>query len=288
MKKRIWIIISSIVFCSCTAIVEQRRPQTGTNQVKQVQAFKLAQLTINDAGPSMCSSLKGDIFLTDLGGWRLISYKSDGVPNYESAIPSARSFLLNGQANGIYLADDLNKNIRFYDAWGQKQNAISFSGSTFVSGTALKDGTLYLLDNLANTVVLMDNQGHELRRFRLMTGNSGLQRPTALAVDGTGSVIAAADAQAQKVTIFNGYGSYLGLIDARPSASPSSICFEPGTTKLWICDKENNALLSFEIKPSGIYPKNKCNIAGPLSVTCSAFGNIFVASDQYLWNVNEE
>jgi hypothetical protein len=282
------IIVSSLFLCSCTAIVEQSRPQAGAVPIKQVQAFKLAQLSLNDAGPAMCSSLRGDIYLTDLGGWRLINYKNDGVLNYESPIPSARSFLLNGQANGIYLADDLNKNIRFYDAWGQKQNAISYSGSTFVSGTALKDGSLYLLDNLANTVVVMDNQGNEIRRFRLMAGNFGLQRLTALAVDGTGSVIAAADAQASKVTIFNGYGSYLGLIDARPSASPSSICFEPGTTKLWICEKENNTLLSFEIKSSGIYPKNKCSIASPLSVTCSAFGNIFVASDQYLWNVIEE
>jgi len=287
MKYYIW-IISSLVLCSCTAIVEQRRPAAGAGQVKQVQAYKIAQLNINDAGPSMCSSLRGDIFLTDAGGWRIISYKSDGTLSYELEMSSARSFLLNGQSNGIYLTDDLNKNIRFYDAWGQKQNAISYSGNAFVSGTALNDGSLYLLDNLANTVVVLDNQGKESRRFRLMAGNSGLQRPTALAVDGSGSVIAVADAQAQKVTIFNGYGSYLGQVDSWPSTSPSAICFEQGTSILWVCQKEKNMLLSYEIKPSGIYPIKSCSIPFPLSVTCSAFGSIYVVSSQYLWNVTEE
>jgi hypothetical protein len=288
MQNCLRIIIFSLIFCSCTAIVDQRRPPAGTDQPKQVQAFKLAQISLNDDGPSMCSSLRGDIFLTDIGGWRIMCYKNDGTINYESAISSARCFLLNGLANGIYLTDDLNKNIRFYDAWGQKQSAISYSGSAFVSGTSLKDGTLYLLDNLANTVVVMDNQGAEVRRFRLMAGNSGLQRPTALAVDGTGSVIAAADAQAQKITIFNSYGSFLGRIEARPSSSPSAICFEQGTNTLWVCEKENDRLLSYEIKPSGIFPKNTCSIPQPLSITCSAFGRIFVASDQFLWNVAEE
>jgi hypothetical protein len=288
MKYLFRLIIGSLALCSCTAIVEQRRPQTGVSQVSPVQAFKLARLEINDNGPSMCSDLKGDIFITDAGGWRVISYKNDGTINYESAIPSSRSFLLNGQANGIYVADDLNKSIRFSDAWGQKQNSISYSGSAFVSGAVLKDGSMYLLDNLANLVVVLNNMGTEARRFRLMSGNSGLQRLTALAVDGTGSVIATADAQSQKVTIFNGYGSYLGSIDVRPSTSPSALCFEPGTSVLWICQPDNNSLTSYEIKPSGIHPRNSCDISNPLSVTCSAFGNIFVASDQYLWNVTEK
>jgi len=253
-----------------------------------VQAFKLAQLNINDAGPSMCSSFRGDIFITDAGGWRILSYKNDGSLNYESPISSARSFLLNGQANGIYLVDDLNKRIQYFDIWGQKQNVIPFSGSSFVSGAALKDGSIYLLDNLANTVVVLDNQGQEVRRFRLMAGNTGWQWPTALAVDGTGTVLATADARAGKVTIFNIYGSYLGKVDVTPSISPSAICFEPGTSVLWVCEKDKGRLSSFEIKPSGIHPVAVCVIANPLSVTCSAFGSIFVASDQYLFNVSEK
>ncbi|MBI4726156.1 hypothetical protein HY768_02845 [candidate division TA06 bacterium] len=288
MRRWFYILVCPLVFISCTAIVEQRRPEPGDNKIKTVQAFKIAQLIINDVGPSMCSSLRGDIFLTDAGGWRIVSYKNDGSLNYESAISSARSFLLNGPANGIYLVDDLNKHIQYFDSWGQKQNIVSYSGSSFVSGAVLKDGSLYLLDNLSNTVAVLDNQGQEVRRFRLMAGNSGLQWPNALAVDGTGTVLATADARANKVTVFNTYGSYLGKVDVTPSASPSAICFEPGTSVLWICEKDKGRLSSFEIKPSGIYPGAGCAIANPLSVTCSAFGSIFVASDQYLLNVSEE
>jgi len=273
---------------SCTAIVEQRRPEPGGGNIKTVQAFKAAQLSINDDRPSMCCSLQGDLFITDAGGWRIVSYKSDGSLNYESAMFSARSFLLNGQANGIYLVDDLNKKIQYYDIWGQKQSTISYSGSSFVSGAVLKDGSLYLLDNLANTVVVLDNQGKEVRRFRLMSGNSGFQWPTALAVDGAGTVLAAADARANKITVFNIYGSYLGKIDASPSASPSAVCFETGTPVLWVCEKDKGRLSSFEIKPSGINPGAGCAIAAPLSVTCSAFGSIFVVSGQYLFNVSVE
>ncbi|MDP2806824.1 MAG: hypothetical protein Q8O74_01650, partial [bacterium] len=130
MRRSICILACSLGLFSCTAIVEQRRPEPGGSSGKTVQAFKLAQLNINDAGPSMCSSLRGDIYLTDAGGWRMISYKNDGSLNYESALSSARSFLLNGQANGVYLVDDLNKHIQYFDSWGQKQNVISYSGSS--------------------------------------------------------------------------------------------------------------------------------------------------------------
>ncbi|MBI5805022.1 hypothetical protein HZA73_03145 [candidate division TA06 bacterium] len=273
---------------SCTAIVEQRRPAPGGIGGKTVQAFKIAQLSINDDRPSMCSGLREDIYLSDAGGWRIISYKSDGSLIYESALSSSRSFLLNGQANGVYLVDDLNKHIQYFDSWGQKQSIISYAGSSFVSGAVFKDGSLYLLDNLANSVVVLDNQGQEMRRFRLMSGNSGFQWLTALTVDGTGTVMAVADARAGKITIFNIYGSYLGKIDAAPSASPSSICFEPGTSVLWVCEKDKGRISSFEIKPSGINTGAGCAIAAPLSVTCSSFGSIFVVSGQYLFNVSEE
>jgi DNA-binding beta-propeller fold protein YncE len=287
MRRWFYILICPLVLLSCTAIVEQRRPEPGGSS-KTVQAFKIAQLNINDAGPSMCSSLRGDIFVTDAGGWRLLSYKNDGSQNYESSISSGRSFLLNGQANGVYLVDDLNKRIQYFDVWGQKQNIISYSGSSFVSGAALKDGSLYLLDNLANTVVVLDNQGQEARRFRLMAGNTGWQWPTALAVDGTGTVLATADVRAGKVTIFNIYGSYLGKIDVTPSASPSAICFEPGKAVLWVCEKDAGRLSSFEVKPSGIYPGAVCIVDNPLSVTCSAFGGIYAATNKYLMNISEE
>jgi sugar lactone lactonase YvrE len=287
MRRLIFILAGSLGLFSCTAIVEQRRPELGGSS-KIVQAFNLAQLNINDAGPSMCASLRGDIYLTAAGGGRMISYKNDGSLSYEAALSSARSFLLNGQANGVYLVDDLNKRIQYFDSWGQKKNSISYSGSSFVSGAALKDGSLYLLDNLANAVVVLDNQGQEVRRFRLMSGNSGFQWPTALTVDGAGTVMAVADVRANKITVFNIYGSYLGKIDAAPSASPSSICFEPGTSVLWVCEKDKNRLSSFEIKPSGIHPGAGCSIANPLAVTCSAFGSIFAVSDKYLLNISEE
>lgn len=287
MRRLFCVLGCSLVVLSCTAIVEQRRPEPGGSKIKTMQAFKVAQLNSNDDRPSMCSSLRGDIYISDAGGWRIVSYKSDGSLNHESALPSARSFLINGQANGIYLVDDLNKHIQYYDSWGQKQNIISYGGSSFVSGAILKDGSLYLLDNLANTVVVLDNQGQEVRRFRLMSGNSGFQWPTSLAVDGTGAVMAVADARAGKITIFNIYGSYLGKIDAAPSVSPSAVCFEPGTSVLWICEKDKDRLSSFEIKPSGIITGAGCAIAAPSSVTCSSFGGLFVVSGQYLFNVGE-
>lgn len=288
MKRWICFLLCSFASLSCTAIVEQRRPLPGNNITKKVQAFKIAQININDPGPSMCSNLRGEIFVTDAGGWRILSYKNDGSLNYETAMPSGRSILLNGQANGTYLLDDLNKHIQFYDSWGQKQNVISYAGNSFVSGSVLKDGSLYLLDNQANTVVVLDNQGKETRRFRLMAGNSGLHWPVALAVDGTGTILATADPRANRVTIFNTYGSYLGKIDISTPASPSSICFETGTSVLWVCENVKGRLSSFEIKPSGISPVADCDVNTPLSVACSAFGGIFVVTDQYLLNVSEE
>ena len=288
MRRLITLAACSLGLLSCTAIVEQRRPELGGGKTRIVQAFRLAQLNISDEIPSMCSNLRGDIFITDVGDWRIVSYKNDGSLNYESALSSARSFLLNGQASGIYLVDDLNKHIQYFDNWGQRQNIISYEGSSFVSGAVLKDGSLYLLDGQANTVVVLDNQGKEVRRFRLMSGNSILQRPTALAVDGTGTVLAVADSRAGKITVFNLYGSYLGKVEASPSASPSAICFEPGTPVLWVCERDKGRISSFEVKPSGIIPGAGCAVSEPLSVACSAYGGVYAASGIYLFNISEE
>jgi len=288
MKRWICLLAFSLGLFSCTAIVDQRRPDPGGKAVRTFQAYKIAQLGVYDSGPSMCSNVRGEIFITDAGGWRMLSFKNDGSLNYESAFSSARSFLLNGQANGVYLTDDLNKRIQYFDVWGQKQGLITYSGNSFVSGTVLNDGSMFLLDNQINTVVVLDNQGKEVRRFRLMAGNAGWQRPTALAVDGTGTVLATADAQAGKITVYNAYGSYLGAIDAGPSSSPSAICFEPSTKVLWVCERDNGRLSAFEIKGSGIFPAAVCTIDRPVSVTCSALGGVFAATDKYLMNISEK
>ena len=209
---------------------------------------------------SICSDVQGNVYVGDEGRLGVHKFKPDLTYDMafgdfgqdESKLLTPVDLFCEGLH--IYVVDGRNERIAKYDWYGGFLDLFSPVGTdTLGSGPPVAiavshTGQIYVLETRPGQVLALDEFGRIRSAFGRFGGESGLSRPTSIAL-GPRSEVYVCDAGRGRVAVYDVFGGYLRGIEGLEN--PSDIAVDEAGN-IYACDPDQGTVTCYDREGNGI------------------------------------
>ena len=260
---------------SCTAYVDQPRPNPGADGVGRVEVASSAQLPFTAQVGSLGTDRFGNAGYTEEAGWMLVSVGRDGEEVFRASLQRPRQMILPGGGDGWRLLNVLDRRIVLYDRNGGLVSEIGYDGLSAWTGAVSPGGDIYLLDADRLEVRVYDRGGGMLQSIRLEAPD-GQFRPNCLAAEPSLNLMAAGDPGRGMVVVYNLYGAIQGTIQIQPGGHRQALSLDY-LGRLWGCRPQAGAVSIYGLRGGSWALLQELPLDRPYAVAMSPFGSGIVA-----------
>jgi sugar lactone lactonase YvrE len=280
---RLWAAIA-VIIAVCHS------PQSNADPVLHYPGYSIELLTSGvGAATGMAISPSGDLYVTDLGSFRVLRIQNPSAPGphtaelYAAGIPFPNDLAF-AFGERLFVTSPTGPNSEIVEVLAGGSPLPFASGFSFPVGIATWDSYLYVGNSGDGTISQVDSSGASVT---FLSGFAGPHGPFGLSFDALGNLYfvvhgsgAVYKADSSGTTQLLGTVSALGGVFVEATAGGNVFVSDVLEGKLYLLDASGTHLFA-----SGFAGKSNPPYNGPNDIVATASGTIYVADANNVWRI---